>query len=75
MKRPSSLATIIVLLAGLAHAEGADTSSWTKEEFLAAYPQITPEIFEQIDLNDDGIIDPDEFLLAIDAGLISPLGG
>lgn len=74
MKRTTSLATAIVLMAGLAHAQG-DSTSWTKEEFMAAYPEVTEEIFEQIDLNGDEMIDSDEFLLAIDAGLIEPMEG
>lgn len=75
MKRVASLATAIVLMAGLAHAQTEDTTSWTKEEFMAAYPEVTEEVFEQIDLNNDEMIDSDEYLLAIDAGLIEPMEG
>ncbi len=75
MKQIPTLASALVFMAGLAHADTTDATSWTKEEFMAAYPEITVETFEMIDLNDDGIIDPDEYLLAIDAGLIAPLEG
>lgn len=75
MKRITSLASAIVLMAGLAHAQDADSTSWTKDEFMAAYPEVTEEVFDQIDLNDDGVIDSDEYLLAIDAGLIEPMEG
>ncbi|MGY6695235.1 MAG: hypothetical protein ACXIUW_04295 [Roseinatronobacter sp.] len=75
MQKIPSLAAAIVLMAGLAHAQSADATSWTKEEFMAAYPELTDETFDQIDLNDDGMIDPDEYLLAVAAGLITPLEG
>lgn len=75
MKTIPSLAAAIVLMAGLAHAQDMDATSWTQDEFMAAYPELTEEQFDQIDLNDDGIVDPDEYLLAIDAGLIEPLEG
>lgn len=73
MTRITSVATAIVLMAGLAHAQSGDSTSWTKEEFMSAYPEVTEEVFEQIDLNDDQMIDSDEYLLAIDAGLIAPM--
>lgn len=75
MKHVPALAAAIVLMAGLAHAQNSDASIWTKEEFLAAYPELTDEEFDQIDLNDDGMVDPDEYLLAIEVGLIEPLEG
>ena len=75
MKRMSILALVCVLAGGVVHAQDADVTSWTLEEFLDAYPDLSEGVFEQLDLNDDGKIDPDEYLLAIDAGLIMPLEG
>lgn len=75
MKQLPTFAAAIVLMAGLAHAQDSEATSWTQEEFMAAYPELTDEQFDQIDLNDDGVIDPDEYLLAIDAGLIEPMEG
>ncbi len=75
MKRFATLAAALMLASGLALAQGADGTSWTKEEFMAAYPEMTEELFDQIDANDDGEIDADEYLDAIDAGLILPMEG
>ena len=75
MKQIPTFAAAIVLMAGLAHAQETDAASWTKEEFMTAHPEVTEDVFEQIDLNGDQLIDPDEYLLAIDAGLIDPLEG
>lgn len=75
MNRMLTLALVCTLAGGLAQAQDTDATSWTVEEFLAAYPDLSEGVFEQLDLNSDGKIDPDEYLLAIDAGLIMPLEG
>lgn len=73
MTKLPAFAAAILLMAGVAHAQTSDGTSWTIEEFMEAYPDLSAETVDMIDLNDDGIIDPDEYLLAIDSGLIAPL--
>ncbi|MCC5961695.1 MAG: EF-hand domain-containing protein [Rhodobacteraceae bacterium] len=75
MTRIATLAGALMLSAGLVTAQDTDDTSWTQEEFMEAFPEMTEEIFDMIDANDDGVIDADEYLDAIDAGLIAPLEG
>lgn len=73
MSQIPTFAAAIILMAGLTQSQNAAASSWTKKKFMAAYPDLTEDQFGLIDLNDDGIIDPDEYLLALETGMIAPL--
>ncbi len=64
----------LVLGSGMAIAQMAD-GPWTMEEFMAAYPEVTPEVFAEIDTNNDGVIDADELKAAVEAGLVAPSEG
>ena len=59
----------LVLSSGMAFAQAAE-GPWTMDEFMAAYPEVTPELFVQIDTNGDGMIDQEELDAAVEAGLI-----
>lgn len=66
-------------LATLATASLADTAvedadgdgTYSMEEILTAYPNLTDEVFAEIDTNDDGAVDADELALAMAAGLLA----
>lgn len=64
----------IILGSSMAFAQMSE-APWTMEEFLAVYPEVTPEVFAQIDVNGDGLIDADELEAAIEAGLVEPAEG
>lgn len=75
MKRNLVAAAAAVLLsAGALLAQTAE-GPWTMEEFMATYPEVTPELFDQIDANDDGLIDQEELDAAVALGLIEPMEG
>ena len=65
-------------LAMLATASLADTAiedangdgTYSMEEILVAYPNVTDEVFAEIDTNDDGPVDADELALAVPAGVL-----
>lgn len=62
-------------LAGVAHAQTVVTDtdgngSYSIEEMTAAYPDMTPELFAQIDVNGDGAVDADELAAAREAGTL-----
>ncbi|MCC5970318.1 MAG: EF-hand domain-containing protein [Pararhodobacter sp.] len=42
----------------------------TMTEFMAAYPDATPEVFDQVDADGDGEISEEEYRDAREAGLI-----
>lgn len=75
MKYLVTISGALVMMTGLAFAQTSDSTSWTLAEFMEAYPDVTPELFDQIDVNNDGLIDPDEYLDAVAAELIAPLEG
>ena len=66
-------------LATLATASLADTAvedadgdgTYSMEEILTVYPNLTDEVFAEIDTNDDGAVDADELALAMAAGLLA----
>lgn len=60
-----------ILGTGMAFAQMGE-APWTMEEFMAVYPEVTPEVFAEIDTNGDGLIDEAELEAAIEAGLIEP---
>lgn len=45
--------------------------TWSMEEMMAAYPDLTEALFGEIDTNADDAIDGDELAAARDAGLIA----
>ncbi len=62
-------------LAGAAHAQTVVTDTdgngtHSIEELTAAYPDMTPELFAQIDVNGDGSVDADELAAAREQGTI-----
>lgn len=69
---PALLATPLLAQAALVDADGNGTYSYT--EISAAYPEVSEDVFAQIDANGDGEVDADELAAAQDAGLISSEG-
>ena len=70
------LATVLTAGASLATAqtmvEDADgNGTFSMDELKVAYPDLTEELFVQIDANADGAVDIDELMAARDAGLIA----
>ena len=68
-----SLAAALVMAGAVAHAQTEVTDadgngSFSMEEMMAAYPDLTEELFGEIDMNDDGEIDADELAAAQAAG-------
>ena len=43
---------------------------YSAAEIRAAYPDVTDDLLVQIDVNEDGFIDPDELAAAADLGLL-----
>ncbi|MCX7889272.1 MAG: EF-hand domain-containing protein [Rhodobacteraceae bacterium] len=73
----TAVLTVLSLAAGAAHAQTVVTDTdgngtWSIEEMTAAYPDMTRELFAQIDVNGDGQIDADELQAAREQGLIAP---
>ncbi len=59
-----------------AHAQTVVTDAdgngtYSIEEMTAAYPDMTPELFAEIDANADGAVDADELKAAQEAGKIA----
>lgn len=76
MKLTNSLkaATILCLvpLAGFAQ-EDIDTNAdgvFSYDELLVAYPDMNEDTFLAIDSNADGLVDPSEYAIAVEAGLL-----
>ncbi|MFN6951721.1 MAG: EF-hand domain-containing protein [Albidovulum sp.] len=73
--------TISALVIGLAFAGAAEAQtvvtdtdgngSFSIEELTAAYPDMTPGVFAQIDVNGDGAVDADELAAAREQGIIA----
>lgn len=70
----AAAAAAVLFSAGALLAQAAE-GPWTMEEFVAVYPQVTPELFDRIDTNNDGLIDQDELDAAVAAGLIEAMEG
>ena len=65
-----------VAFAAAANAETVVTDTdgngtYSIEELTAAYPDMTPELFAEIDANADGAVDADELAAAREAGKIA----
>ncbi|MCV2868597.1 EF-hand domain-containing protein [Defluviimonas sp. WL0002] len=66
-------------MAAIASAANAQTvvtdadgnGTYSIEELTAAYPDLTPELFAEIDANADGAVDADELAAAQEAGKIA----
>jgi hypothetical protein len=62
--------------AGAANAQTVVTDtdgngSYSIEEMTAAYPDMTPDIFAQVDVNGDGAVDADELAAAREQGTLA----
>ena len=44
---------------------------YSVEEVTTAYPSVTPELFVEMDANEDGALDAEELAAAVAAGLIA----
>lgn len=67
------LGTALALVAGAANAQTkvSDTDgngTFSIEEMTAAYADMTPALFAEIDVNSDGQVDADELQAAKEAG-------
>ncbi|MEX5726765.1 hypothetical protein Ga0609869_000118 [Rhodovulum iodosum] len=70
-----TLAATVLLAAGAAFAqtEVADTDGdgvYSMEEIAESYPDLTDDMFAEIDANADGVVDAEELAAAMDAGLL-----
>jgi len=75
-KTLTAVLTVLSLAAGAAHAQTVVTDTdgngtWSIEEMTAAYPDMTADLFQQIDVNGDGQIDADELQAAREQGLLA----
>ena len=66
----------LAALGSVAHAQTVVTDAdgngtYSIEEMTAAYPDMTPELFAEIDANADGAVDADELTAAQEAGKIA----
>lgn len=76
MKHVMSALVLGLALAGAARAQTVVTDtdgngSYSVEEMTAAYPDMTPDLFKQIDVSGDGAVDADELAAAREQGLIA----
>jgi hypothetical protein len=67
--------TIVALSAGLAHAQVAveDTDgngSYSMEELMVAYPDLTADVFAEVDADSDGAVTVEELTAAQDAQIL-----
>ena len=73
MKSRILVLSALALFAVQAHAEVADTDgngSFSMEEMMAAYPDLSEETFGQIDADQSGEISAEELADAVAKGLI-----
>ena len=75
MKKHLAIAASVLALAAapaLAGSQGDSEHDFplTMAEFMAAYPEVTPEEFAEIDTDGDGQVSEEEYEAARDAGLI-----
>ena len=72
--KPAILASLLALCPVLASAAGKVDANgdgvWTLEEVQAAFPEMSAEGFNAIDVNADGLLDQAEVTAAQEAGLI-----
>jgi len=70
-----TLGVVSALAAAQANAQTVVTDAdsngvFSYEEMVAAFPDLTPEVFAAADTNGDGALDADELKAAQDAGTI-----
>jgi hypothetical protein len=70
-----TLGTVVALTAGLAHAQVAveDTDgngSYSMEELMVTYPDLTEDVFAEVDADGDGAVSADELTAAQDAQIL-----
>lgn len=76
IKKTMTSIAALAFMTGMATAQmGTTDIAWTLDDFLAAFPDATPELFDEVDMNDDGVIDSFEYEAAVEAGLIDPVEG
>lgn len=69
------LAMVFAMVPALATADISiqDTDgdgAYSVEEVTTAYPDVTEDMFAEMDTNEDGALDPEEWAAAIAAGMI-----
>ncbi|QCO56213.1 EF-hand domain-containing protein [Pseudorhodobacter turbinis] len=62
--------TTLPALAQEAPADVDGNGTWSMEELVATYPNMTEEVFAAMDANADGEVDPAEFNTATGADLL-----
>ena len=67
----AALASAVTLAATPILADTSHDFPLTMEEFMSAYPDVTPEEFALIDSDGDGEISEEEYLSGQEMGLIS----
>ncbi len=70
-----TLGTVVALTAGLAHAQVVveDTDgngSYSMEELMVAYSDLTADVFSEVDTDGDGAVSADELTAAQDAEIL-----
>ena len=75
MKKHLAIAASVLALAAAptlagSHGDAEHDFPLTMAEFMAAYPEVTPEEFAEIDTDGDGQVSEEEYEAARDAGLI-----
>jgi Ca2+-binding EF-hand superfamily protein len=77
----TAYAALFLSLGGVALAQDAATMDTDGDglvsftEMLAAYPDMTEEVFTTIDASGDGLLDDEEMAAAVEAGLLAPMEG
>ena len=64
----AAVAATTGLAAEMSDLDSDENGVLSVEEFTAAFPDADPSIFVSVDVNEDGVIDPAEFLTATSAG-------
>lgn len=76
IKKTMTSIAALAFMTGMATAQmGTTDIAWTLDDFLAAFSDATPELFDEVDMNDDGVIDSFEYEAAVEAGLIDEVEG
>ncbi|WP_439559799.1 hypothetical protein [Roseinatronobacter sp.] len=76
IKKTMTSIAALAFMTGMATAQmGTTDIAWTLDDFMMAFPDATPELFDEVDMNDDGVIDSFEYEAAVEAGLIDPVEG
>ncbi|MGY6703238.1 hypothetical protein [Roseinatronobacter sp.] len=76
LKKTMTSIAALAFMTGMATAQmGTTDIAWTLDDFMMAFPDATPELFDEVDMNDDGVIDSFEYEAAVEAGLIDPVDG